>query len=107
MTIIFIHGLDSSSKATTAPWFKEHFPAIVIPDFTGSLDNRMGMLSKILSGMEKVVLIGSSFGGLMATIYALENESRVKKVHAVIAAGQCSALHRTHQHGPQRKDQGN
>jgi pimeloyl-ACP methyl ester carboxylesterase len=80
MTTVFLHGLDSSSKGTKARWFKEHFPTMVIPDFTGTLDERMAKLNTILAGMEKVVLIGSSFGGLMATIYALENENRVKKV---------------------------
>ena len=80
MVTLFLHGLDSSSKGNKARWLRQHFPTVVTPDFTGSLDNRMKKLNVILAGKEELLLIGSSFGGLMATIYAQENESRVRKV---------------------------
>jgi len=86
MTSVFLHGLDSSSQGTKAKWFREHFPDMVIPDFIGSLTERMEKLNTLLSGRSDLVLIGSSFGGLMATIYALENESRVRKVFLLAPA---------------------
>lgn len=75
-----MHGLDSSSKGTKARYFQHHFPKMIIPDFTRDLDTRMQQLYAILAGKSDLVLIGSSFGGLMATIYAIENESKVEKL---------------------------
>lgn len=78
--IIFLHGLESSSQGSKARWFRHRFPDILIPDFRGTLDERMADLNNLLAQKKNLVLIGSSFGGLMATIYALENETRVNRV---------------------------
>ncbi len=86
MTTVFLHGLDSSSRGKKGRWFREHFPEMVIPDFTGSLDERMAELRRNLSGKDGLVLIGSSFGGLMATIYAMENEEQVNEVFLLAPA---------------------
>lgn len=77
---IFIHGLDSSSRGTKASWFKEHFPQMITPDFTGTLAERLESLDAVLAGYDDLTLIGSSFGGLMATIFALENATKVRRV---------------------------
>ena len=52
-----------------------------VPDFTGSLSERMVKLNILLSGQKNITLIGSSFGGLMATIYAMEYTDAVDKVN--------------------------
>ena len=80
MTSIFIHGLDGSSKGKKASYFKKHFPEMLIPDFTGPLHEKMAQLHKLLAGKNDLLLIGSSFGGLMATVFTLENEKRVNKL---------------------------
>ncbi len=77
---IFIHGLESSSKGTKGNWLNKHHPEVLVPDFPGSLDERMSKLHTILSGQNNLVLAGSSYGGLMASIFALKHEQRVKKV---------------------------
>lgn len=79
-TRVFLHGLGSSSRGIKAGWFRKHFPDMLIPGFVGGLDERMDDLRKLLAGSEDLILIGSSFGGLMATIYALENERRLDRV---------------------------
>ena len=53
---------------------------MIIPNFTGSLQDRMADLNDILSGRSDIRLVGSSFGGLMASLFALDNESRVQKM---------------------------
>jgi len=79
-TRIFLHGLESSSRGTKAGFFKANFNAMLTPDFTGSLDARMTKLEQILAAQQDIVLVGSSFGGLMATIYALQHPTRVAKL---------------------------
>ena len=77
---IFIHGLESSNQGTKGVFFKENFPDMLIPNFPGSLQDRMEKLGEILSEKSEIRLVGSSFGGLMASIFAMEQESRVDKL---------------------------
>jgi pimeloyl-ACP methyl ester carboxylesterase len=77
---IFIHGLESSNQGTKSVFFREKYPGMVIPYFTGSLDERMRSLRSVLFQKTGIILVGSSFGGLMATIFAMENEERVERM---------------------------
>ena len=77
---IFIHGLESSNKGTKSVFFKEEFPDMIIPHFTGGLEERMEKLREILSSKSGLNLVGSSFGGLMATLFAMEQPGRVKSM---------------------------
>lgn len=80
MTRVFIHGLESSSQGTKGVFFRERYPDMIIEDFGGPLEERMEKLNGLLERRKDLVLVGSSFGGLMAAIYACENESRVRKL---------------------------
>jgi len=77
---IFIHGLESNNQGTKAVYFRKNFPGMLTPNFPGPLDERMEKLQTALSGQSKILLVGSSFGGLMASIFAMENEPRVKRL---------------------------
>jgi len=77
---IFIHGLESSNQSTKAVYFRERFPDMLIPYFTGSLSERMDDLNEILKGKKDIALVGSSFGGLMASLFAMAEESRVNRL---------------------------
>ena len=77
---IFLHGLESSSKGTKATFLRTLYPDMEIPDFRGSLAERMEALGAILAGRKNILLIGSSFGGLMAAIFAMENPAAVDKI---------------------------
>ena len=77
---IFIHGLESSNQGTKSVFFREKYPDMLIPYFTGPLDERMRDLRGVLIRKRGVILVGSSFGGLMATIFAVENEERVDRL---------------------------
>lgn len=81
MTVrIFIHGLESSNQGTKGLFFKREFPDMIIPNFPGTLQERMQKLNRTLSKQSGIRLVGSSFGGLMAALFAMENESRVEKM---------------------------
>lgn len=77
---LFLHGLDSSSMGTKGSYFREHFPHMLLPDFTGSLGERMAQLDAITRNRHDLLLVGSSFGGLMAAIHALEQPERTAKI---------------------------
>ena len=83
--IIFIHGLESSGTGFKGTYLKGLFPHILTPNFRkfkknlpldSLLKERMAQLNLILKEKKSWVLIGSSFGGLMATLYALRNPEK-------------------------------
>ena len=77
---IFIHGLESSNQGTKSIFFRERYPDMVIPNFTGGLQERMEKLHGILTDRSEIRLVGSSFGGLMASIFSMENEPMVARL---------------------------
>ena len=77
---MFIHGLESTNQGTKAVFFRESYPGMTTPHFTGPLDERMEKLKAVLSDQQEITLVGSSFGGLMASIFALESEGRMKRL---------------------------
>lgn len=77
---IFLHGLESSSKGFKGRYFAELFPEMLLPDFNGSLESRLEQLEDICREGDDFTLVGSSFGGLMATCYAMSHQDRLKKL---------------------------
>lgn len=80
MTEVFIHGLESSGQGAKGTFFRQHRPQMLIDDYHGSLHERMEKLEENLRGKDRLVLVGSSYGGLMAAIYACRHPQRVKKL---------------------------
>jgi len=78
--IIYLHGLESSSQSGKARQFAAKFPGMVTPDFTGSLDERMTQLIPILADKTGWTIIGSSFGGLMGTVFTCKHPTQVRKL---------------------------
>ncbi|MHA2397789.1 MAG: YqiA/YcfP family alpha/beta fold hydrolase [Promethearchaeota archaeon] len=87
--VIFIHGLESSGHGFKGRLLKELIPQILTPDFEpfdpnvlmyDLLPKRMDQLNRILNSKNSLVLIGSSFGGLMASLFVFQNPKRVEKM---------------------------
>jgi len=78
--LMYIHGSESDSKSGKARQFREWFPSMVTPDFKGSFDERMSQLYSITSSKSDWTFIGSSYGGLMATVFAMDHESQLRKL---------------------------
>lgn len=80
----FLHGLDSSSNGTKGRYFKNNFPYFIVPDFDGSLEMRLQKLERLCSvengEEEPVILVGSSFGGLMAARFAAKHPKRTARL---------------------------
>lgn len=79
-TRVFIHGLESSSGGTKGRFFRERFPDMIVEDFLGTFSQRLEKLETLLAGKSPLLLVGSSFGGLMATVYAGRHPLEVKKL---------------------------
>ncbi len=78
--LIFLHGLEGSSQGIKAQLLRSLFPGILTPDFSGPLAQRMEQLHRILGETSGWTIIGSSFGGLMATIFAVERPEQVERL---------------------------
>jgi len=82
--LLFIHGLEGSSQGVKAKLLRDLFPDIFIPDFVGPLAQRMEHLRSIISLDEPWTIIGSSFGGLMAALFASQFPGSVRR-HILLA----------------------
>lgn len=80
MNTFFLHGLESSGNGTKGRFFKETFPEMIVADFSGNLESRLQQLEELCANTDELVLVGSSFGGLMATCFAINSPDRVKKL---------------------------
>lgn len=87
--IIFIHGLESSGDGFKGQLLRKALPGCLTPNFTpyttqisirSLLKKRMEQLISILKEKTNWIIIGSSFGGLMATLFTLEYPSKVSKL---------------------------
>jgi pimeloyl-ACP methyl ester carboxylesterase len=78
--VFFLHGLDSSTQGTKARWFRDHFPQVDMQDYHGDLSQRLAQLERQLAGRDRLTLVGSSFGGLMATCFALRYPERCRRL---------------------------
>ena len=87
--IIFIHGLKSSGQGFKGRLFQKVIPGCLTPNFEeyntlisnkSLLKKRMEQLIVILKERHPWVIIGSSFGGLMATIYSCQNPEKISKL---------------------------
>lgn len=77
---IFLHGLESSSQGTKGVFFRKKYPDMLTPDFKGSLEERLDLLDQILASESGIRIVGSSFGGLMGTIFAMKYEPRMDRL---------------------------
>ena len=78
--LVYLHGSDSNSNSGKARLFRKWFPGMLTPDFTGTFAERMHQLHLILGDQSDWTLIGSSYGGLMGTIFTLDNTTQVRKL---------------------------
>jgi pimeloyl-ACP methyl ester carboxylesterase len=80
ITRVFIHGLDSSSHGTKGSFFRRLCPGMLMGDYEGPLEQRMAQLAGELAERENLILVGSSYGGLMAALYAFAHPERMRRL---------------------------
>lgn len=77
MRKMFLHGLESSSQGRKARLLAPL--GVETPDFHGDLATRMSQLEPLLAE-DRWLLVGSSFGGLMAAMWTLRHPERVHRL---------------------------
>ena len=84
MNLIYLHGFASGPKSTKAEFFLKQLliqdknvliPDLNCPDFEHTtLSSQMELVENFLAPAQATVLIGSSMGGLLATLLAMKHE---------------------------------
>ena len=77
---IFLHGLDSSGSGTKGRFFSVRYPDMVRPDFHGTLQERLRQLYGLVEKATDLVVVGSSFGGLMAACLAIDQPEKTRRL---------------------------
>lgn len=78
--LLFIHGLEGSSRGFKATLLRQLFPGMVIPDFTGDFWQRMAALEQVIGDTTGWTIAGSSLGGLMAAVFACQHPQQVDRL---------------------------
>lgn len=53
---------------------------MIVEDFRGSFEERMAKLNALLKDRSDLILVGSSYGGLMAYAFACRTRKKIKKL---------------------------
>jgi pimeloyl-ACP methyl ester carboxylesterase len=77
---MFIHGLESSGRGFKGRLLRGVYDDTLTPDFRGDLAERMAQLEPLLEGTDPWILVGSSFGGLMAALAACQHPTWVHRL---------------------------
>lgn len=78
--LLFIHGLEGSSRGFKATLLRQVFPGMVTPDFTGDFWQRMAQLEHLIGDTAGWTIVGSSLGGLMAAVFACQHPQQVDRL---------------------------
>ena len=76
--LIYLHGSESDSNSGKARLFREWFPGMLTPDFKGTFEERMEQLYSILGNQKNWTIIGSSYGGLMGTVFTCNYPEQIR-----------------------------
>jgi pimeloyl-ACP methyl ester carboxylesterase len=78
--LVFLHGLESGPHGSKYRLLASlDLGSVIAPDCEGVHDprERLRMIETTLGGHDDLVLVGSSFGGLMALLYAAAHPAQV------------------------------
>ncbi len=79
MQVVFLHGLETGPYGTKYHALRGVVPDLLAPDCEGifDIDERLAVIERELAGKNELLLVGSSFGGLAAVLFASRHPERV------------------------------
>ena len=86
--LVFLHGLESGPHGSKYHALLDIDPDIIAPDCSGldDIHERLDVIGKCLADIERMVLVGSSFGGLAAVLFAQQPENRNRVAACLLCA---------------------
>jgi alpha/beta superfamily hydrolase len=80
MNLVFLHGLESTPHGSKHQALRPIRPGVLAPDTRGVLDwqQRLAIVERELAGLDDLVQAGSSFGGLLAALFADRHPEQVR-----------------------------
>jgi hypothetical protein len=86
--LVFLHGLESGPHGSKYHALRELDPDLLAPDCTGltGIAERLDVIEADLASIDRMVIVGSSFGGLAALLFAQRQHNR----HRVAACLLCA-----------------
>lgn len=93
MSLVFFHGLETGPHGSKYQILSKIAPTIA-PDCTGVMDlaTRVQTAKEALQGHENLIIVGSSFGGLVAVTLLLQDATIERRTQALLLCA--PALHR-------------
>jgi pimeloyl-ACP methyl ester carboxylesterase len=94
--VVFLHGLETGPHGAKWRALSAVLAGVIAPDCEGVMDieERLSVVERALAGKGDLLLVGSSFGGLAAVLFASRHPDRVRgcvlcapAVHRTAAAG--------------------
>jgi pimeloyl-ACP methyl ester carboxylesterase len=79
MQVVFLHGLETGPHGSKYRALQSLVPDVLAPDCEGiwDIEARLSIIRSALEGQSGLLLVGSSFGGLAAALFASRFADRV------------------------------
>lgn len=86
--LVFLHGLESGPYGWKYQALRDLDPELIAPDCTGvdDLESRLRIIEDRLAGVDRMVIVGSSFGGLAALLFAQRESNRERVIGCLLCA---------------------
>ena len=86
--LVFLHGLESGPHGSKYHALCELDAELLAPDCSGlgDLNARLEVIEASLVGVERMVIVGSSFGGLAALLFAQREDNRERVAGVLLCA---------------------
>jgi uncharacterized protein len=104
LSVLYLHGFASSPQSRKARFLAEHFAERGIrfeaPDLAGhdffhlTISGQLEVVRKAAAGANRLLLIGSSLGGYLATLYASENRGGKQGIEQLVLLAPAFDFHR-------------
>ncbi len=86
--LVFLHGLECGPQGSKYQALQELDTELIAPNCQGvdDIHERLRIIEQCLEGIDRMVIVGSSFGGLAALLYAQSEHARSRIAGCLLCA---------------------